>query len=168
MKLARIDKAIEDCQIHLTNTNAFGTEIEAYLTRYLLILISATIEEEIERMVAKRASRTKDRHIESFVNSCCGDLFKNYKSSKIAGLLGKFGPDYKERFNNKVNGLREQQFYDNLITNRNDTAHESGSNISFRDLVDFYEKGHFVLDVLAEIMLDEGSNPKEILDTFFR
>lgn len=168
MKLARIDKAIEDCKIHLTKTNTFGTEIEAYLTNYLLILISATIEEEIEKIVAMRASKTMDKHIESFVNSCCGDLYRNYNTSKITELLGRFGSDYKEQFKSKVSGLREQQLYDNIIKDRHKTAHNSGSNITFIELVDSYEKGHIVIDALYEIMLEEKSNSKEILDTFFK
>ncbi len=166
MKLARIDKAIEDCQIHLTNSNAFGTEIEAYLTQYLLILISATIEEEIEKIVAMRASKTKDWHIESFVNSACGDMYRSYSSGTIAGLLGRFGSDYKEKFKYKVGGLKAQQLYDNIISERHDTAHKSGSNITLHELVNSYEEGHIVLDAFYEIMLEE--NPKEILDTFFR
>lgn len=166
MKLARIDKAIEDCQIHLTNSNAFGTEIEAYLTQYLLILISATVEEEIEKIVAMRASKTKDKHIESFVNSCCGDMFKSFSSGQIAGILGRFGPEYKEKFKKKVSGLKAQQLYDNIISNRHSTAHKSGSNVSFHELVNSYEQGHIVLDAFSEIMLEE--NPEEIIDTFFR
>ncbi len=166
MRLARIDKAIEDCKIHLTETNTFGTEIEAYLTNYLLILISATIEEEIEKIVAMRASKTKDRHVESFVNSCCGDMYRSYNTGTITGLLGRFGSDYKEQFKRKVSGLKAQQLYDNIITDRHKTAHKSGSNITFLELVDSYEKGHIVLDALSEILLEENS--KEILDTFFK
>jgi len=56
MRLVRIDQAIEACQAHLEKSGAIGTEIEAYLTRYLLVLICAAIEEEIESLIIERAA----------------------------------------------------------------------------------------------------------------
>lgn len=165
MKLFLIDKAIDDCRIHLTNNNAFGTEIEAYLTRYLLILISATFEEEIEKIITKRISKANDRHIESFAKSTLNKVFRSVFTSEIAGLLGQFGPDYKTRFQNRLNDDTVSA-YNNIIRNRHITAHQSGPNITFRELVDSYEKAHSVLDAISDTILDENVyHSKEILDT---
>jgi hypothetical protein len=41
MRLLRIDQTLELCENHLTSTKAEGTEIEALLTRSLLVLICA-------------------------------------------------------------------------------------------------------------------------------
>lgn len=168
MKLALIDKAIDDCRIHLTNSNAFGTEIEAYLTRYLLILISASFEEEIEKIITKRISKANDRHIESFAKSSLQKTFRSIYTSEIAGLLGRFGPDYQTRFQFRLNA-ESVTVYNNIIRNRHITAHQSGSNITFKELVDSYEKAHSVLDAISETIFYENIyHSKEILDTFLR
>lgn len=93
MRLGRIDQAIEACQDHLESSGAMGTEIEAYLTRYLLILICASFEEEIESLISERAARSNDPGLESFVRSAVGQVFRSLKTSEITGLLKRFGRD---------------------------------------------------------------------------
>lgn len=149
MRLVRIDQAIEACQAHLESSGATGTEIEAYLTRYLLILICATFEEEIESLIIERAAKSGDPGLESFVRSAVGQVFRSLKTSEIAGLLGRFGVDYKERFRQELtNTERAETFFNNIVTNRHDTAHSVGSNVSFAELVRFYSEGHVVLDAI--------------------
>ncbi|MBI3797122.1 MAG: hypothetical protein HY268_09175 [Deltaproteobacteria bacterium] len=149
MRLVRIDQAIEACQAHLESSGATGTEIEAYLTRYLLILICATFEEEIESLIIERAAKSGDPGLESFVRSAVGQVFRSLKTSEIAGLLGRFGVDYKERFRQELtNTERAETFFNNIVTNRHDTAHSVGSNVSFAELVRFYSEGHVVLDAV--------------------
>jgi hypothetical protein len=80
MRLVRIDQAIEACQAHLENSGAIGTEIEAYLTRYLLVLICAAFEEEIESLIIERAARSGDPGLESFVRSAVGQIFRSLKT----------------------------------------------------------------------------------------
>jgi hypothetical protein len=151
MKLPIIDQAIEECQRHLVGCNASGTQIESFLTRYLLILISAAFEEEIERIVVTRAARAGDPHITAFVQSAIGNVFRSVKTSEIAGLLKRFGGNYKDEFQAKLDPKTET-FFNNIIINRHKTAHESGSDITMIELIQFYEEGHKVLDVLIEVI----------------
>ena len=149
MRLVRIDQAIEVCQAHLEHSGATGTEIEAYLTRYLLVLICAAFEEEIESLIIERAARSGDAGLESFVRSAVGQIFRSLKTSEIAGLLGRFGPHYRDRFRQELsNNERAETFFNNIVTNRHDTAHSAGSNVSFAELVRFYSEGHVVLDAV--------------------
>ena len=149
MRLVRIDQAIEACQTHLENSGAAGTEIEAYLTRYLLVLICATFEEEIESLIIERAARSGDPGLESFVRSAVGQIFRSLKTSEITGLLGRFGVDCKDRFRQELStNERAETFFNNIVTNRHDTAHSAGSNVSFSELVRFYSEGHVVLDAV--------------------
>ncbi len=152
MKLSRIDNAILTCEQHLIQTNSHQTEIESFLTKYLLILICATFEEEIEKILLSRSDRINDNHIKSFFQHCIDKTFRSIKSSEIAGILGKFGNDYKEAFQNKANGTVEETFYNNIVINRHSTAHTSGALITFNDLVSYYEKGHLILDYLNEVL----------------
>lgn len=156
MRLARIDQAIEACQDHLESRGAMGTEIEAYLTRYLLILICASFEEEIESLISERAARSNDPGLESFVRSAVGQVFRSLKTSEITGLLKRFGRDYKERFRQELsNNERAATFFNNIVANRHDTAHSAGSNVSVAELVRFYDEGHLVLDAV-KAALDLG------------
>ena len=151
MKLAQVDRAIEICEEHLDATGSRGTEVEAFLTRYLLILICASFEEEIERIVIKRLSESKDPHIESFAKSALNAVFRSLKTSEIAGLLNRFSPDYKEEFHGRVAGTRAETFFNNIVLGRHFTAHSLGSNVTLGELVSFYEEGHTILDVVKEV-----------------
>ena len=153
MKLAQVDEAIEACKNHLIKSNAMGTEIEAYLTRYLLILICAAYEEEIEKLFVQRASHTKDPHIVAFVSSTVRTRFRNPMTSKIAEMLGLFSSDYKEKFSNKVSGTRAETFFNNIAINRHSTAHSFGSNMTFSELVSTYNEAHTVLDAISEVLV---------------
>lgn len=152
MRINRIDNAISACEQHLNQTNSHQTEIESYLTRYLLILICASFEEEIERILLNRSDRINDNHIKSFFQHCIDKTFRSIKSSEIAGILSKFGNDYKEAFQSKANGTIEETFYNNIVINRHSTAHSTGTSITFNDLVAYYEKGHLILDYLNEAL----------------
>jgi RiboL-PSP-HEPN len=151
MKLPHIDRAIDICAEHLDRTNSRGTEIEAFLTRYLLIFICAAFEEEIETMVLRRLSSSADPHIESFAKSTLDVVFRSTKTSEIAGLLNRFGPEYKEQFQSRVGGTRAETFFNNIVLGRHSTAHSLGANVTLRELVDFYEEGHTVLDVIQDV-----------------
>jgi hypothetical protein len=150
MRLARIDQAITACQTHLQNSGATGTEIEAYLTRYLLVMIYSTFEEEIKSLIIKRAAGSGDPGMESFVQSAMGRTsFRSLMTREIGDFLNRFGLDYKNRFRQQLDSNpRAETFFNNIVTNRHDTAHSTGSTISFSDLVSFYSEGHIVLDAI--------------------
>lgn len=153
MKLARVDRAIKICSEHLNSSGAAGTEIEAYLTRYLLILICASFEEKIKSLVNERASRSTDPGLKSYVQSTVGRVFRSLRTGEIAGLLNCFGTGYKERFRQEINDKGQAvAFFDNIVNNRNDTAYSNGSSVTFADLVSFYDEGHLVLDAVESAL----------------
>jgi hypothetical protein len=113
------------------------------------VLICAAFEEEIEALMVERAARSGDTGLESFVRSAVGQIFRSLKTSEIAGLLGRFGVPYRERFRQELsNNERAETFFNNIVTNRHDTAHSAGSNVTFAELVRFYSEGHVVLDAV--------------------
>ena len=149
MRLLRIDQEITLCSDHLDKSKARGTEIEAILARYLCVLMCSAFEEEIEAMVAARAAQSGDPELKAFVVSVVGTLFRNPKTSVITGLLRKFSNECEGRFRRELNNnLRAETFFNNIIVNRHETVHSSGSNLSLADLIDFYSEGHVVLDAV--------------------
>jgi hypothetical protein len=151
MKISRIDRAIELCREHLDRTNSRGTEIEVYLTQYLLVLIYAAFEEEIERIVVERLCASSDPHIEAFAKSALDAVFRSMGISEIAGLLGRFSPEYKGRFQERISGTRAGTFFMNIVTGRHQTSHSAGAAVTFREVEAFYEEGHTVLDAVKDI-----------------
>ena len=46
--------------------------------------------------------------------------------------------------------------YENILVNRNDVAHKEGSNATMRDVKQYYEEGHVVLDYFRDALRGEG------------
>ena len=151
MKLTQIDSAIEICQEHLDRTASRGTEVEAFLTRHLLVFVCAVFEEQIEAIVIQRLARSPDPHVESFAKSALDAVFRSTKTSEIAGLLNRFGADYKEQFQSRVRDTRAEVYFNNIVTGRHAIVHGTGSNVTFGELVEFYGEAHTILDAVNEI-----------------
>jgi hypothetical protein len=152
MRLFKIDEALDKCNEHLEINNAKGTEIEVFLTRYLLIYICAIFEDEIKKIIVERASNTKDPFLNLYVKSSLKATFRQIDTGGIAGTLKYFGPKYKDEFQEKVNGTKAQTDYNSIVNDRHYTAHNTGSNITFDDLVGYYDEGNIILDVLYEVV----------------
>ena len=119
--------------------------------RYLLLLICASFEEEIEAIVIRRLPTSKDPHVEAFTKSALNAVFRSLKIGEIAGLLNRFGPEYKEKFQDRLKGTKTETFFNNIVVGRHYTARSLGANVTLRELVEFYEDGPTVLDVVQEI-----------------
>lgn len=148
MKLARVDDAIEQCRDHLDRTQTLGSPIEAFLVRHLLVLMCATFEEEIERLVADRVSQSADSAVQEFAKSCVNQVFRSIAVKELSGFLGKFGVVCKQVFQTQVNGTRAETFYGTIVSNRHNVAHSVGANVTFVELVNSYEEAHVVLDAV--------------------
>lgn len=149
MKIPRVEQALDACERHLIATQASGTEIESLLTRAVLVLTCSAFEEEIKRMIEARANNLNDAAMTAFFKSCVSTVFRSTKSSELAGLVNRFGSDFKESFQKRAKGHeREVTFYNNIVTNRNTAAHTQNINMTFPELRHSYDEGHIVLDFL--------------------
>jgi len=162
MKLIRVDQTIEKCGEHLSNSSAYGTEIESLLTQSLLVIMCAEFEQQIEKVIQEKHAHISDKSIKDFVGSCVSAVFRSVKSGEISGLLNRFGSCYKEAFRRKTEeNERAVTYYNNIIVNRHGVAHSDGSKITFRDAVQFYEEGHIVLDFFREVLLSKCDTEEE-------
>ncbi len=158
MRLPRVDSAINVCAEHIQKSSAAGTEIESYLTQHLLVFMCAAFEEHIEDLVHARVGKSGDAAIASFARSATSQLFRSLKTTEIAGLLGRFGKESKERFQDEMKrNQRAETFFNNIVTNRHEVAHLAGCNVTFPEIVQFYEEGHAVLDAIRTVL--EMSEP---------
>ena len=148
MKLDRVEMTIEVCQEHLNSTSSYGSQIEAFLTQQLLVIICAEIEKTIEEMIIAQARDRCSDDFQTFIQSCLNATFRSIQSSELAGLLKRFGTARKRRFLELVDE-RARTAYDSIVVNRHNTAHGSGSNLTFREAVASYRAGLSVIESLS-------------------
>lgn len=153
MQFLKIDSAIGSCELHLTETNSFGTEIEKMLTSSVLILICCEFELAIKNMLHEKCRSVLDKDIKNFVETCIGLVFRSLTVKEMTGLLGKFDSSNKEVFSALCQqNERAVTFYGNIITNRNAAAHEGSSSSTFLELKNFYAEGHVILDFFRQAL----------------
>jgi hypothetical protein len=148
MKLPRIDDAIERCRDHLDESHSRSTQIESFLVQHLLVLICASFEIEIERLVDDRVAKSADPEVRDFARSFVDQLFRNPQIGEIKGLLGRFGDGPKEDFKNRIHGTRAETFFSSIVNNRHQVAHSVGPNLTLAELESAYEEAHSVLDAV--------------------
>ena len=61
MALSDIDNELTACENHLNLTNTKGTDIESFLTQFLLVRICGQYEKEIRRIINERAHKFGDK-----------------------------------------------------------------------------------------------------------
>jgi hypothetical protein len=150
--LLRTNVALEDCERHLVSVNAVGTEIESYLTQYLLVILCAEVQQELYSLVEGRAAVAKDHALTSFVSLSSRKVLRSVKKSEIAGFLEMFGAGCKEKFNGKIDDL-SVAVYNNAVASRHDVAHKNGSQVTFKELKDAVTMAEKLLVAAAEAIV---------------
>lgn len=151
----KVEHTIQECEEHLRLTNSFGTEIEAYLTRYLLVLISASFEESLETAFIERAKKANDDYVIQYFKNEMPQKLKSVGISKLSEFIRKFGVSLKEKFDNDINSgmAREVTAYGNLIKNRHLVAHETQEpSMTFHDVKDAYIESVKIINKIKEIL----------------
>ena len=160
MRFARVDEALAVCEKHLDSTGSFGTLVERLMSDSLLVIIYAEFEQTVENTIQEKYEAIQDKSLRTFFGSFVGVesrriLPRGIKSGQMADFLARFGDTYKSKFRSKLDVYqRGETFYNNLISNRHDTAHSSGSSVTFLDIKNFYQEGHLVLDFFRDTLLE--------------
>lgn len=156
MRINKVEDTIEECEKHLKETDSYNTPIEAYLTRYLLVLISASFEEYIEKIFIERGSKSADVFVTEYFKSEMPNKLKSVGITKISEFLKKFGSNYRRKFQDEVSVTIEATLYSNIISNRHKVAHETEvPSMTFREVVDAYRRCNCILDKITDILNDE-------------
>lgn len=153
MKPGQLAQAIESCRTHLDRAAARGSEVEKYLTAYLVVLACSTFEEALETAIAARAEKSGDPVLASLVSSAIGIVLRSIKTSELAGVLNRFSEDHKRSFQQKMaTRPQAETAYNSLIAQRHGVAHTSSFTLTFDELVGYVEMGHTVLDDFIEVV----------------
>ncbi len=158
MDFNRIDQAMATCKTHLDATGSRNTEIESMLVGYLLAIIYAEFEKKLKKLVAHRASRTKDAEIISFCSAVTKYVLRSINIGDIKGALAHFAPSYKDAFKDAVEGMPIHAAYDNIVLNRHGVAHVAGTNLTFSELEKEFPLSLGVFTEIANVL---GIDPVE-------
>lgn len=147
MRIVHIDQMLEVCQEHLETSRSFGTEIEILLTYALLVRIYAEFEQRIEAIITEKSTEIRLRGI---------------RVRDLSALLKNLGEQYQMAWLARRSENRwAEASYSNIVEQRHQTAHESGSKATFREVRDWYAEGHIVLDFFRETLfsIDPAPHP---------
>lgn len=131
--LLRTRVAIEDCETHLKLTGAYGSEIEAYLTQHLLVLLCADVQQEIYKILDERAMLSGDEEIRQFVSASGEKILRSVHKGDIATFVGLLGSHVKQKFNSLLDDS-DVTIYNIAVDNRHKVAHKDGVQVSFREI----------------------------------
>lgn len=152
MSVSDVDEAINACKQHLADTSSGGSEIETFLTRFLLIHAGSEYDREIKSMIVARASKSADAELVSFVRETA-DRSRNQKISDIRGLLKKFSQKYLDSFDQILSRNPEsQRRYQNIVANRNASAHGGAINMTMGELDLSHQRAKYVLKAISEAL----------------
>lgn len=146
MQRSEIDHAIDACQKHLDQTSSRNTDVEDYLTKFLLVHIYRVYESEIKRLVTERAKRSEDQYLASYVASTLDRRLRLRIGDLKDHILNKFGPKHAQVFDEFLDP-DDVTFYTNIVLNRHSAAHDSGPvTITFDDISRTASRSVRVLD----------------------
>lgn len=131
--LLRTQLAFDNCKQHLDESKAWDSEIESYLTQHVLVIMCADVQQEIYKVVEQRVEKADDIALKNFATAACKRVLRSIGKNEVAGFVGHFGDDAKSHLNEKMEDA-VVTIYNNAVLNRHDVAHNSGSNITFREL----------------------------------
>jgi hypothetical protein len=151
----RAEAAIEACEAHLAATTSFGTEIEAFLTRYLAVLVYSAYEDECRTIIEAKADRLADRHGASYVRLSRENVFRGIGISELGAYLAKFSPGCKSAFEAAVLNKPSHIAFDSLLAGRHATAHADGTSMTFKEFKTAFEKSQAVITAF-ETSLDDS------------
>ncbi len=157
MQIPEIDAVIANSEAHITQTNAFASRIETYLTGHLLIYISAQFQLAIAKIIESELSLGRlDPKLKNFIERTLRYHFQSVNVEQLKALLDYFGASCKAAFIKKIDlnpiNRRASSSYSNLIVNRHSTAHTQGAQMTFQDAKNSYLQGHVILDFFAEAL----------------
>lgn len=148
-RLLRTKLAIDNCQNHLDESNAWGSEVESYLTQHVLVVLCAEIQQELYSLLENRANQASDSELRDFAVKTGKKVLRSIGKREVAGFVGFFGSRAKEYLNQNLDD-QQVTLYNNAVSNRHDVAHSSGANITFRELETIIIAASNLLDVVEQ------------------
>lgn len=160
--LLRTRAAIDECTCHLNDSQAWSTQVESYLTQYILVILCADVQQSVYLLLDGRisASSSSDVGLKAFAYSMGVRCLRSFGKSDLSKFLALFGQEVKNSFNGALDD-RTVTVYNNAVANRHEVAHNSGSTITFRELSEIFAASVKVLEAMDNSLKLIDSPPDE-------
>ena len=151
---SEVDQAIELCREHLDRTNSTATEIEAFLVRYLLVLIVAKFEAAVRSGLIAEIKANARARVAAFAVSSVDNVLRSIKLGELSGVLNKFEPELGAIFSDGISRIPQaKNAYDNILNNRRTVAHDLGLvQLTFRELCENYADSKAVVENFIRVL----------------
>lgn len=151
MRIDRIDQLLTTGQEHLEATHSFDTDVETLLTYGLVVRIYAEFEQQLAAIIAEKRNSIADLGLRTAFDSLTqlrGIRFRN-----LSELFAALGEPYRAGWAaRRAVNARAVTFYGFIIELRHEVAHSAEASAEFREVRDWYESGHIVLDFFRETL----------------
>ncbi len=151
MSILDIEYVVKLCKDHIDLTKSNGSEIEDYLTKFLLVYVCGEYEKEIKQMINQRVIKTGDRELSSFVSNKI-DVRSLYLRDIRGNILKHFSADVRDSFNAIISGTESELRYHNIIENRNLAAHGEPINMTFPEFIQSYKLAGDILKAISIVL----------------
>lgn len=152
--LLRTKSFLDACQLHIDETSSQGSEVEAFLSQYLLVSLCAEMQEEIYRVIEGRAQACGDDELCGFAIAASKKILRSVRSSEIAGFVGHFGQTRKQKFNDALDERVTLQ-YNTAVESRHSIAHRGGAQVTLAEIREIVASAGRVLDSARLALADE-------------
>ena len=156
MSDVNLNDIILKCENHLFDTETYGTDIEYFLTEFLLITIHREYELCIKKCIINKISKSNgDDEVISYVEN----LIK-YKSGikldLIKQILKSFNENYVKKFADVISAS-EIRSYSSITSNRITVAHKKPVDITISDLKDWHTLAKNIPKKFSDVLLNTES-----------
>ena len=134
--LLKEKKQIDDL---FTEVKSFSGDpiIESLLTQYLCIKVSGFLENCVRIIFVEYTGSNCQGHIQNFILKKL-ERFPNPIYAEIVKITREFSDTWSNGFKNKIT-QKQQTSLNSINVNRNAIAHGGRSNITLRELSDYYD-----------------------------
>ena len=150
-----LNDVISKCENHLFYTETYGTEIEYFLTEFLLITIHREYELYIKNCIKNKISKNNDDDVISYVENLT-KYQSGIKLKRIKNILESFNTNYVEKFNNVIRDS-EIRSYCGITSNRITVAHKKPVYITITDLKDWHALAKNIPKKFSDVLLNTKS-----------
>lgn len=153
MRIPSIERILVVCADHLEATHSYGTAIETLLTYALVIRLYAEFEQQIQVALAEKSGSIATAAARAAFEAQVKDHDRGIRVRNLSELLASFGAAHRANWAARLaENPRAVTDYGLIVAKRHETAHSAETIANFREVRDWYESGHIVLDFFRETL----------------
>lgn len=154
MKLLRTRQILETSERHLEtvpSTNLDRLEISSYFAQMAAVTFFSEMEEKLKEVVKERFVHGGDAKLAHFLSKTNEKLLSRMKRRDISETVGLFGEQCRIDFQAKF-PANELEIYSNVIADRHETSHSTGSDVTLSEVKSALEIGELMLVSIKEVI----------------